>query len=462
MSEHRHWRWPSLFVIGALLIALSACGDKPPPDTRSLLEKIRADGTLIVLTTNEPTAYYFDRDDKPAGPEYEMSLAFAESLGVEADFRVFDSLPEVIDALRRGEGHIAAAGITVTDTRLKHFDFGPTYQTVNEELICHRNSIRVTQIADITGLQIVIPAQSSYIRTLTQLQTKIPGIQWQADDQLLTPQLMKKVWQKKIQCTLADSTIVAINRRYYPELSVKFTLAANSHLAWMYPKDSPQLSDAITQWFADFNQSSALEQLQEKYYGFVEVFDYVDIKRFLRRIDKRYPKYREMFETAAEEAGIPSTLLAAVSYQESHWNPRAKSPTGVRGIMMLTQPVAKSLGVTSRLDARQNIFAGAKYLRKMHDMVGEEVPEPDRTWLAMASYNVGRGHFHDAQGLARKLGKNPQRWADMKEILPLLSQKKYYKDLRYGYARGNEPVRYVTRIRNYRDLLEERLSTTPQ
>ncbi|HHH49283.1 MAG TPA: membrane-bound lytic murein transglycosylase MltF [Gammaproteobacteria bacterium] len=452
-------RWRRLFLLFLSLLFIAACGEKStPPDTRPLLEQIRGNGKLVILTTNEPTAYYFDRDDKPAGPEYEMTRAFAESLGVEPDYRVFDSLPEVIDALRRGEGHIAAAGITITEERQKEFDFGPSYQTVSEELICYRNSKRVGDTGDIAGLDIVIPAQSSYIRTLKKLQAKHPNIEWRTDDRLLTPQLMKKVWKKQIQCTVADSTIVAINRRYYPELSVKYTLANDSHLAWMLPKNSPQLKRAVTQWFEEFNKFSALDHLLEKYYGFVEVFDYVDIKRFLRRIDERYPKYRAMFETAAKEQGISPTLLAAVSYQESHWDPRAKSPTGVRGMMMLTQPVARSLGVTSRLDAEQNIFAGAVYLRRMLDMVGEEVPEPDRTWLALAAYNVGRGHFRDAQGLARRLGKNPQRWADMKEVLPLLSQKAYYKDLRYGYARGNEPVRYVTRIRDYRDLLEARLS----
>ena len=443
------------YWLALLPLLLIACSEPPPAP---LLERIRAGGELVVLTTNEPTAYYFDRDDRPAGPEYDMTQAFAADLGVAARYRVFDSLPQVIDALRRGEGHIAAAGITITEGRQREFDFGPPYQEVSEELICHRNSIRVGEVADIAGLEIVVPAQSSYIRTLKRLQAEHPGIQWREDEQRLTPQLMELVWERQIQCTVADSTIVAINRRYYPELSVKYTLADGSQLAWMYPKGSTQLGAAIADWFARFRDSGGLAHVQEKYYGFVEVFDYVDVKRFLRRIEKRYPKYRAMFEEAARQAGISPTLLAAVSYQESHWNPRARSPTGVRGMMMLTQPVARSLGVTSRLDAKQNIYAGARHLRKMIDMIGDEVPEPDRTWLALAAYNVGRGHFRDAQSLARRLGKDPNRWADMKEVLPLLSQKEYYKDLRYGYARGNEPVRYVTRIRDYRDLLEKALS----
>ena len=457
--RHRPCFFLPTLLLALLPLLLSACGENTPPaDTRPLLERIRSSGKLIILTTNEPTAYYFDRDDKPAGPEFELASAFAESLNLEAEFRVFDSLPEVIDALRRGEGHIAAAGITITEARQEKFDFGPPYQSVNEELVCRRNSAKVGSPADLEKLQIVIPEQSSYIRTLGKLRQEYPGIRWQTDSQSLTPQLMKKVWQKDIQCTVADSTIVAINRRYYPELVIRYSLASDSQLAWMHPKHSPQLNAAIGRWLDDFKKSAALDHLQEKYYGFIEVFDYVDIKRFLRRIEKRYPKYRAMFEEAARAENISPSLLAAVSYQESHWNPRAKSPTGVRGMMMLTQPVARSLGVTSRLDAKQNIFAGARYLRRMLDMVGNEVAQPDRTWLALAAYNIGRGHFHDAQMLARKLGKNPHRWSEMKTVLPLLSQKSYYRDLRYGYARGNEPVRYVTRIRDYQDLLERQLA----
>jgi membrane-bound lytic murein transglycosylase F len=125
--------------------------------------------------------------------------------------------------------------------------------------------------------------------------------------------------------------------------------------------------------------------------------------------------------------------------------------------MMLTQPVAKSLGVTNRLHASQNIYAGAKFYAKMKKMVSN-VQEPDRTWLALAAYNIGRGHFRDAQNLAKKLGKDPDRWYEMKEVLPLLAQKEYHKNLRYGYARGNEPVRYVMRIRGYEELLRDYFS----
>ncbi len=417
---------------------------------QGLLSRITEKGELIVLTTNQPTTYYIDREGNPTGPEYDMTHSFAKYLGVEPRYVKLDSTDAVIEALRKGEGDIAAAGLTITGDRAAEFDFGPAYIDVSEYLVCHRDAKFIDSIEDIKGVQIVVPTSTSYIDTLHK---EYPGIDWSHNSNLVTPKLFEKVRSKEIECTISDSTIFDISRRYYPEISVKYTLHKGSQLAWMYQKDNSRLTGAIQKWFAEYNDSGEYARKIEKYYGHIDVFDYVDIQKFKRRINKRLPKYKEMFIKAAKKHGISPSLLAAQSYQESHWDPKAKSPTGVRGIMMLTQPVAKSLGVTSRLDARQNIYAGARYQAKMKIMFDDNVNEPDRTWMALAAYNVGRGHFRDAQALALTLGKNPNLWIDMKEVLPLLSDKKYYKDLTYGYARGNEPVQYVTRIRDYDDIL---------
>jgi len=422
-------------------------------DEHGLLDEIKRKGELVVLTRNAPTTYYYDRDNNLAGPEYELSRDFAESLGVQVVYKVYSSTRELITALSNGEGHIAAAGITITSDRQQLFDFSNSYQEVSEQLVCHRKSRRISKLEDIPGHDIAVPVDTSYISTLRKLRLTLPDLQWQTLPSVNTRKLMEKVWKRELECTVADSNIVDINQRYYPELWVELELA-QSRFAWMLPPGSKGLQNAINSWMSEYS-GEKLSKLMEKYYGFVEVFDYVDTRVFMRRIKERYPKYRKTFDMAAKKHNISPGLLAAISYQESHWNPKAKSPTGVRGMMMLTQPVAKSLGVTNRLEPEQNIYAGAKYLVKMHGLIKQEVEEPDRTWMALASYNVGRGHFHDAQILARKLGKNPHQWRDMKEVLPLLQEKKYYKDLRYGYARGNEPVRYVARIRHYRDILEE-------
>lgn len=183
-----------------------------------------------------------------------------------------------------------------------------------------------------------------------------------------------------------------------------------------------------------------------------------DRKMFFKHLRTRFPRYQEHFHNAAQKHDLPWKLLASQAYQESHWNRRARSPTGVRGIMMLTRRTAASLGIRNRLDPRKSIYGGAEYLAIMQKRVPAAVPIPDRRFFALAAYNVGLGHIQDARRLALKKSKDPNRWSDMMQVLPLLSQKKYYRTLRYGYARGQEPVTYVQRIRAYQVLLDQTIS----
>jgi len=145
--------------------------------------------------------------------------------------------------------------------------------------------------------------------------------------------------------------------------------------------------------------------------------------------------------------------LAAIGYQESQWNPYATSPTGVRGLMMLTGETADRMGVTDRLDARQSILGGARYLALMKDTLPDRIAEPDRTWLALAAYNQGQGHMEDARRVAQARGGSPDSWADVKQALPHLSRGTYAKAMKYGYARGGEALHFAENIRNYYDIL---------
>ena len=209
-------------------------------------------------------------------------------------------------------------------------------------------------------------------------------------------------------------------------------------------------------WLNRFIQSGEMAKLKDKYYGHINIFNYYNTVVFHKRIKSRLPKYKKDFQEAGKQNGISWIYLAAQSYQESHWNPRAKSNTGVRGMMMLTLPTAKSVGVKSRIDAKQSIYGGAKYLAKMIKNVSADVKGKDeRMKFALAAYNIGMGHIQDAQVLAKRQYKDPNSWLDVRTILPLLTQKKYYKTLKYGYARGREPVHYVDGISEYAQILEQ-------
>ena len=180
-----------------------------------------------------------------------------------------------------------------------------------------------------------------------------------------------------------------------------------------------------------------------------------ETQTFLNHITTRLPYYREEFQRAEEKTGIPWVLLAAMSYQESKWNRHAISPTGVRGLMMLTRSTAADLGIQNRLDPKKSIHGGARYLAHLHQRVPKDIRQSDRLFVALAAYNVGLGHIRDARILAKRLGMNEQRWEGLREVLPLLAKKKYYQDLPHRYARGWEPVQYVKRIREYRKILDQ-------
>jgi len=413
---------------------------------------------LIVLTRNAPTTWYEGRDAYE-GPEYDLINSFATYKKLRVRYVAKDSINDLLTSIKKGEGDIVAAGLSRTNLRLaKGFNFGPAYQHVQQQVVCRRNNGEIPREPDdLIGMRLMVASQSSYEEELRKLKDDLPELEWVSHAEYDTEQLLQMVWQREIDCTIADSNIVSINRRYYPELIVAFTFEESQPLAWILSDDVRYLQNDIKKWLSLIKSNGELSIIMDRYFGHVTVFDYVDMRKFKRRIVKRLPKFKKHFKKAALETGISWELLAAQAYQESHWNPRAKSPTGVRGMMMLTLNTAKSVGVTNRLDPVQSIKGGAKYIQRMLKRIPSTVNEQDRLWFALAAYNVGYGHVKDARELARSLGKNPDLWVDLKTVLPLLSQKKYYKNLKYGYARGTEPVRYVQRIRNYRQVLESTL-----
>ncbi len=207
-------------------------------------------------------------------------------------------------------------------------------------------------------------------------------------------------------------------------------------------------------WDIPHHESNALSH-KDKVLQLGDHLPPYEISTFLKHISTRLPSYREEFQRAEEKTGIPWILLASMSYQESKWNRYAKSPTGVRGLMMLTRSTAADMGIRNRLDPKNSIHGGARYLAHLHQRVPKDIPQSDRMFVALAAYNVGLGHIRDARILAKRLGKNGRKWEGLKKVLPGLAKKRFYKNLPHRYARGWEPVQYVKRIREYRKILDQ-------
>jgi membrane-bound lytic murein transglycosylase F len=193
--------------------------------------------------------------------------------------------------------------------------------------------------------------------------------------------------------------------------------------------------------------------IQEQYHGDHSRIDQLGMHRFMERVRERLPQYLPVFREVADTYGIDWRLLAALGYQESQWDANAASHTGVRGLMMLTQRTANQLGLRDRTDPAQSIEGGARYLARMHKRTPSRIAEPDRTWMALAAYNIGWGHLEDARVLTQRQGGNPDSWADVRARLPLLTQEKYYREAKHGFARGYETQRHVRDIRSYYEIL---------
>jgi membrane-bound lytic murein transglycosylase F len=460
---------PTLKYLASLLALplLVACSAETPEDRKARVEKvapvaispqsIREEGELVVITRNAPTTVFEDRDGLN-GFEYLLTAALAESLGVPVRYRYVDSVEAVLAAVERGEGHLAAAGLTRTAQREARYRFGPSYQQIQQQVVCHRQGFVPKSIAELPQASLMVIGESSYVERLEELKQDYPDLTWKVTNRYSTEEIFQRVADGKLDCTVADSNIVMINRRYLPELIVPFAISEEQPLAWVLPEGAEALGTYLEEWFGRIEADGTLARAYHRSYGHIDTFDYVDLRAFKRRLDDRLPQYRPLFEQAAEAHGIPWTILAAQAYQESHWEPDARSPTGVRGIMMLTLTTAEEVGVDNRLDPKQSIDGGARYLANLMERLPEDIPERDRIWFALMAYNVGMGHLYDARSLARRLGKDPNSLVDMKEVLPLLSRKEYYTTLRYGYARGTEPVRYIDRIRDFVDILERHLA----
>ena len=445
-----------LFVVLQLALVITGCSQQTPEKTSAEIGNPEETGILEVATRNGSTTYYLDKHENPIGPEFSLVSKFAESKGWVVKWTMYASTAEVLDALESGGTHLAAAGLTHLPSRTERFSRGPAHTEVTEQLVCHRELRPVPRLAEnIAGVEIRVTAQSSYVETLEKLASKHEGITFSVDKELTTELLLSEVAKKDLDCTVADSNIVQVMRRHFPHLEVAMTLTSGKNLGWYAPKAFRGIAETTHEWMNSREGDEAIGEMETQYYSYIGEFDFVDLRALNRHIDERLPNFKDKFIQAEDKTGISAELLAALSYQESHWDPSAISPTGVRGIMMLTRNTAKSLGVTNRLDPDAAIDAGARYLADRHRRLPETIPEPDRTFLALASYNIGRGHLLDARQLARNLGKNPDSWEDMKEVLPLKADKRYYPSTRYGYARGYEPVHYVQRIRNYRDVIRE-------
>lgn len=433
-----------LALVGITTV-LTTCSPPLP-----VLEEIRASGTLRMATVNSATTYYLAAAG-PAGFEYDLGQHWAKVLDTDLEVVLVTNREEAIQAVQSGRAHFAA-GLAETPSRKERVRFTQPYLEVTKQVVWRSGTKKPKKYGDLDG-KLTLPA---HIDSVEWLARNHPDIEFAVDEDANTEELLVRVANKEIDYTIADSTLVKLNQRYYPKLRVAFDLGDPSQLGWIFPVNrDPGLYNKAVAFLDEMKQSKAMQTIVDRHFGHIDRVGFVGGKSFARQVEERLPKWRKDFQKAGKSLGMDWRLLAAVGYQESHWNPAAVSPTGVRGLMMLTNATAREMNV-NRLDPKQSISGGARYLKmlkaRMPNMTGG-LSEPDHTWLALAAYNIGMGHIMDARRLVQSASGNPDRWIEVRAALPKLTQERYFTKTRYGYARGHEAVGYVGNIRAYYDIL---------
>ena len=437
-----------LSVIGILLV-LGGCAEEP-----STLERVQAEGVLRVITRNSPATYFQDRNGE-TGFEYELVKRFADDLGLELKIETADNLDELFASLNEPNGPVlAAAGLVESDGRQQHARFSSPYLEVTPQVIYRNGQQRPTRPDDLLGKRILVLKGSSHAEQLAALKLQLPELASEESADVEVVDLLRMVDEGIVDLTLVDSNALAMNQVYFSNVRVAFDLGDAQNLAWATaPGEDRSLLDEMNAFIERAHKNGSLQRLKDRYYGHVDVLGYVGAYTFAKHLQQRLPRYEKHFREAAQANQVDWRLLAAMGYQESLWQPTATSKTGVRGLMMLTLRTAQAMGVSDRLNPKQSIEGGAKYIVYVKNQLPESIQEPDRTWFALAAYNIGGGHLEDARKLTEAEGLDPNKWLDVQKILPRLSQKQWYSKTRYGYARGGEPVHFVRNIRRYYDIL---------
>jgi len=440
----------STFVLFFLMMTLGSLfsGCYNPNDT---LRKIKNRGQLVVITDNSAHGFYLYKD-RPMGFEYQLAKEFAAFLGVKLKI-ITPGWEQMFDSLQNGEGDLIASSLTKTSRRKTRMRFSDEYMAVQQQVIIRKGCAGVKKLSDLNGKTVHVRKNTSYHERLVELKKSGLNIRLKLYDNTPTEELLRQVQNNEIEITIADSNIFRLNRRYYPDLRIAFPISDQQSLGWAVKRYDARLIKKINRFFDITKKDGRFARIYNKYYASTEVFDYVDIKKFHKRIKTRLPAFKKIIKEESEKYNFDWRLIAAVIYQESHFDPGAVSCTGVRGLMQLTMPTADEMGILNRLNPEESIKGGIKYLYKLYNQFEDLTPD-ERLKFALGSYNVGFGHIKDARHIAQKKGLDTTLWSSLEKTLPLLRYREYYEKSDFGYARGTEPVQYVNRILTYYNILK--------
>ena len=427
---------------------LASCAHAP-----SALQQIRARGELRVVTLNLPTCYYLGAQG-PEGLEYDLASRFAAQLGVRLKIYAVSNEAAIRSELSSGHADIAAAQLTARSSWWRVGKAATPYAQISQLVVYRRDEAQPRDTLQLETARLAVQAGSAQEQLLARMkQILAPHLTW-VETAPSSADPLEDVDSGQARYAIVDARTYSYAHHLYPDIKVGFGLPEKRPVQWIVGRQDGDLLQAVNRFFHIEESSGDLPRLMHKDSGDTSSFQYEELRLFQASLTQRLPHYRPWFEQAATQYGVDWRLLAAIGFQESRWDPAASSPNGAMGVMMLTSNTAQAMGIKNRTDARESIFAGARYLDQVRSMVPTHIPEPDRTWFTLAAYNVGFGHVEDARIIAQTLGKNPDSWADVSQEMPKLAEARWYARAKCGYAQGWQPVEYVEHVRQFMQLLE--------
>jgi membrane-bound lytic murein transglycosylase F len=457
VPAHRNLRrLRALWAISALAATgLAGCQPEslPPPSK---------DEKLVVAVRLGPTSWYPGPDGQPTGFDHDLLARFAEEHKLDLEIVEVGSAAALLAKVAAGEVHIGAGGLYRPPAgvpRDVQADDGSRllwtagFFAVEPVLIYTTDGFRPKDWKDLAGAAVGYVEGTGIETSLVRIRNEHPEVQWKPLALPSADALIAQVSDGHVDYAIVPSIDAAASRNVFLDYDVGFVVGGKRDLAWAVAPLQLKLRDELDAFFAQARHDGLLKRLADRYFSNTRQVERIDAGVFQERIRNLLPEFRNTFQRAQVATGVEWRLLAAIAYQESQWDPFATSETGVRGLMQITEDTARHLRIADRLNPTDAVVGAAQYVQDLKSKMPSRIAEPDRTWLALAAYNIGLAHLEDARILAQKQKLNPDVWSDVKQVLPLLALPEYHEGTKYGYARGGMPVAFVDRVRAYYDIL---------
>jgi len=476
----------------SLLLLITSCSQANKNDKKSLfksgqntapfntykdLEAIKEDGVLHAITIYSSTSYFLYKG-MPMGFEYELLSRLAKELGLRLKITVAEDINDLFDMLNNGDGDLIAYGLTITEPRKNLVSFTKNHYVTHQALVQRMpknwrslpgykiDRQVISNTLELIADTVWVRENTSYAQRLQNLQDEI-GAEIPVEHiegNIPTDEIIRMVVDGEIDRTIADYNIAAINKTYYPILHIDTRISFSQRIAWAVRKNSPELLNVINKWIAKEKKKDDYYVIYNKYFKNTKSFRGRIQSDFYSKNSNKISKYDAIIKNNAAKIGWDWRFLCSQVYQESRFDPKAKSWAGAGGLIQLMPATAKEVGVTNSFNPKENIKGGVKYLDKMRDKFDSVTDSVQKVKFTLAAFNCGAGHVFDAMRLTEKNGKDPAIWDDnVEEYILKLADKKYYLDevVRYGFVRGTEPYNYVRdiflRYNHYKQFIKEEI-----